>query len=63
MMKMWTIRVYDTGGLKAKFRVDIDGYADNDWGGRVHSARGKGNSHAEAYANALSKLEQKPSIP
>ena len=61
MKLRYTIKCYHTGGAKEPFRVQIDvrPRAAND---RYDYAEGKGDTEAEAYAHALSKIKSKPAL-
>ncbi len=63
MRLVWTIKVYDTGGFKDRFRVKISGVPygySQPW---VNGA-GKGDNQNSAYQRALDSIKSgtKPEI-
>jgi hypothetical protein len=61
MRLVWTIKVYNTGGLKAPYRVKIEGPgADSQTPWAI--GEGKGLTEAEAYCDAVADMHRKPTI-
>lgn len=60
MKLLWTVKLYSTGGLRLPYRVHVQGYADGDYGGRVHSNTGKGKTPDEALQAACALMAVKP---
>jgi hypothetical protein len=60
MRLVWTIKLYESKGALVPFKVRVEGYAPDDYGGRVHSNSGRGKTPEEALQACIAPMAIKP---